>query len=281
MLGAQVDLLAVGAAAHIPEMQDVAVFLGDDVLQAGAVLKHFGGAPFAGDHGVNADVPPEIVGQFLGAAVQFPGADGFKGVVVQQHNAAGPVALGGAQGTDIDGVRPAVDGMGAGVAGALHLFGLNGFDDAGPRGVGLGVQDVDAAAGEGRHHQVAPFQMGMRGGGAEGGATGVPAEVVQLVVQMGHRGFVNHLGVGRRIGVAVHHGHGVGPAGAGVEDGHVGQPLLGGGHRQPGRGVKGGVGAPEGHDINSCGGVGNVWFGGGFRPPDAGALCALFMTTPS
>ena len=223
------------------------VILPNYVLKSSPAFEHLRSSPLAGHHGVNADVPPEIVGQFLRPSVQFPGPDGLEGIVVQQHDAARTIAFRGAQGADVNRVRPAVNGMGATVAGPVHLFGLNGLDDPRPLRVGLRVDDVDTAVGQAGNHQVTALQMGMSRRGAERRAAGVPVEMVQLVAHIGHFQRVDHLGIRGRVGVAVHHGHRIRFARTWVEDGDVGQTLLRSLHRQPRRRVKGGVGSPKRH----------------------------------
>jgi hypothetical protein len=64
--------------------------------------------------------------------------------MVHDENAAGPVAVGGSEGADVDAVGATVEGVGAAVARALvQLVWLYHLDDLWPGGVGFGVDDVD------------------------------------------------------------------------------------------------------------------------------------------
>ena len=76
----------------------------------------------------------------------------------------------------------------------------------------------------------------------ERGAAGVPAEVVELVADVGHVEPVQHLAVGRRAGVQVDHRQRVGPRTVAREQRRVAEALALGLHGQSRRGVEGGVG---------------------------------------
>ncbi len=115
------------------------------------------------------------------------------------------------QGADVDGVRPAVDGVGPAVARAFHdLLRLDDLGDGRVPGVGLGVDDVDARAAQARHNQITPFQMRVGGIGAEGRTAGVPAEVVQLVSGVRHLQRIDDTAVARRVRIQIHHTDGIG-----------------------------------------------------------------------
>ncbi|MFN8464739.1 MAG: hypothetical protein U0X20_04275 [Caldilineaceae bacterium] len=72
VLLAQVNCLHIFALAQVPEVQPVAVAPVDRLLQLEAVRKLVRLAPLAGGHDVLREVPPEVVAQFLAAAVDFP-----------------------------------------------------------------------------------------------------------------------------------------------------------------------------------------------------------------
>ena len=82
-----------------------------------AVLERVGRAPLAGDHGVVAEVPPEVVGQLLRPAVDLPAAEHVEALVVDQEDAARRLALGVAERADVDALGPAMDGVRPAVAG--------------------------------------------------------------------------------------------------------------------------------------------------------------------
>ena len=81
-------------------------------LRVQPILDHIGRAPLAGDHSVAAQVPPEIVGQLLWPTFPLPRALDFETSVVEQEDAARPVAIRRADGVDVDRVGAAVDSVG-------------------------------------------------------------------------------------------------------------------------------------------------------------------------
>jgi hypothetical protein len=189
---AEVDPLGQGALAHAPEVEVVAEPAPEQVFWVQAVLDHRGGGPLGGDHGVVVQVPPAVVGEVLVAAVVLPGADDVEGVVVQQGDPAGAVvAVGSAQVEHKDPPGAAVDGVGTGVAGlGGQLLSLDGPDQLGLAGVGLGVQHIDARGPQPGDDQIAPLQrlaVVAVAGMAQRRGAGVPAEVVQLVTGRGQR----------------------------------------------------------------------------------------------
>ena len=90
---AEINRLNVTAAAQVPNVQIMAIFAVEEFVGLQAVLDHIGSAPFAGDHGIMAEMPPEIVGQTLGAAIHFPLAKHIKALVIEQKHAARTIAL--------------------------------------------------------------------------------------------------------------------------------------------------------------------------------------------
>ena len=227
---AQVDALGELAVAHAPEVEVVAEAAAEQVLGVEALFDHRGGGPFGGDDGVVVQVPPAVVAEPLVAPVGLPWADDVEGVVIQQGDPAGAVvAVGPAQAEHEDAAGPAVDGVGAGVAGlGRQLVGLDGPDDLGAAGVGLGVHDVGPRGAQARDDQVAALQglaVVAVTGVAQGGRTGVPAEVVELVAGGRQLAPAHHLAVGVRGRVAVDHGHGVLGLARAVVGGHIGQAL--------------------------------------------------------
>src|SRR5215216_5668477 len=227
---AQVDALGEAALAHAPEVQVVTKAAPQQVLGVEAVLEHGRCAPFGGDDSVVVEVPPDVVGEELLAAVALPGPDDVEAVVVEQGDPAGAVvAVGPAEGGKEDGAGPAVDGVGPGVAGlGGQLLGWDLPDHRGGQGIGPGVQHVDPRGADAGDDQVAALQRPAVAAVAlmaEGGRAGVPAEVVQFVAGRGQLAPADHLPEVVRGLIDIDHRHGVlGPAGR-VERGHVGQPL--------------------------------------------------------
>ena len=93
LLGAELQLLDVAAAAQIPDVQGVAVLASEQQLRIDAAAHHVRRPPLAGDHDVVAEMPPEIVGEILRAPVQLPAPARLEGLVVEDEDAAGAVAI--------------------------------------------------------------------------------------------------------------------------------------------------------------------------------------------
>ena len=187
VLGPEVDLLHVLARLEVPDVQPVAVLVAEQQLADQAVLDHLRRAPLARDDGVVVEVPPEVVRELLRAAVVLPGALDREVVVVEQEDAAGPVAVGVAERRDVDPVRAAVDGVRAAVAGlAGDLLGLDDLHELRRARVVLDVEHVDARGAQPGHEQVAALDVRVRRPRAQRRRARVPAEVVQLVAHVGH-----------------------------------------------------------------------------------------------
>jgi hypothetical protein len=65
--------------------------------------------------------------------------------------------------------------------------------------------------------------MGVRRVRAQAGGAGVPAEVVQFVAGVRHRGGADDLRIGLGLGIDVDHGDRIGRLAVGVEGGDVGE----------------------------------------------------------
>src|SRR5262245_66086358 len=117
---AEIDLLQVPALGEIPEMQAPAVFAAEQNFRNEAVLEGVGRAPFAGNHGVVAEMPPRVITELLRSAVDLPTAKGLETLVIQHEAAPGRLAILVSEGRDIDAPGPAVDGVRAGIEGLLR-----------------------------------------------------------------------------------------------------------------------------------------------------------------
>ena len=245
VLVTQVNGLHVGPGLHVPEVQPVPVLAAEQQVGDDAVLDHRRGAPLGGDRHVVVDVPPHVIGQVLVAAVGLPLAGHVKGVVVQQRDAAGALLAAAAQagheqpaGTAVHGVRPGVVRPLAQFLGPEHL----GDHRAGR--VGLGVHDIQPGGPQARHDQVPAVAVVMAAARAQGAGARVPAEVVQLVAEVGQLGEADHGAVGRGVRINIHHGHRVGLVGRPGKRGDVGQLLRGRGGRVARRAVEGRIVMP-------------------------------------
>ncbi len=251
VLRAEVDLLHVLARGEVPDVQLVAVLVAEQQLADEAVLDHVRRAPLRGDDGAEVQVPPEVVGQLLRSAVGLPLALDREVLVVEQEHAAGPVALRVAERGDVDAVGAAVDRVRAAVAGlAGDLLGLDHLDELGLPRVLLDVEDVDPRGAQAGDEQVAALDVRVRGPRAQRRRARVPAEVVQLVADVGHVEAPDERAVGRRALLQVEHGQRVRLAvavRARVERRDVRERLRRGGDRLAGRGVEAGIRGPTRH----------------------------------
>src|ERR1700759_1438954 len=173
----------MASLVQVPDVNLVAIPAGQQQLWVDAVLDHVRRAPFRGNHCVVAQVPPEVVGELLRAAILFPGALQFEGVSIHQKNATGAISAGRTECAAIDAIWSTVNGMRCAVAGlAGELFGLDHLHDFGLSGIRLGVQDVNSRRSDARYDQVPALHVWMRSLRAEASTARVPAEVVQLIV---------------------------------------------------------------------------------------------------
>src|SRR5262249_57516079 len=104
----EIDLLQVRALGEIPEMQAPAVFAPEQNFRNEAVLEGVGRAPFAGNHGVVAEVPPRVITELLRSTVDLPAAKGFETLVVHDEDAAGRLAVLVSERSDVDAPRSPV-----------------------------------------------------------------------------------------------------------------------------------------------------------------------------
>ena len=86
------------------------------------------------------------------------------------------------------------------------------FTIFGFRGIGLGINNVNARRPYPRHYQVTALRVRVRGIGAKTSAAGVPAEVMQFITDIGHVHLSDEFAVGRRRWIYVHHANGISPA---------------------------------------------------------------------
>src|SRR5271166_287832 len=119
MLLAQVDFLQMLAPGEVPEMQPPAVFAAEQHLGDEAVLECVGRAPFAGDHGVVAEMPPGVVAELLRSALDLPAAERLEALVIHDKDSARRLAVLVAERCDVDAAGPTMDRMRARVAGLV------------------------------------------------------------------------------------------------------------------------------------------------------------------
>src|SRR5207253_3719634 len=94
---------------------------------------------------VVTEMPPGVVGELLGPAIDLPLSADVEGFVVHEKNAAGRFALGIAERGDVNAFRSAMDRVRPRVAGFLGDF--LGFEhpyDFRTSWIRLGIENVDA-----------------------------------------------------------------------------------------------------------------------------------------
>ena len=244
VLVAEVDPLHQPALRKAPEVEVVAEALAEQVLGIQPVLDHRRRRPLRGHRDVLVQVPPDVVGEVLVATVGLPGARDLEGVVIDQRDPAGPVAVaGGAEVRHEDAARPAMHRVRARVAGlGSKLLGLDRPHDVGLTGIGLGVEHIGARRADPGHDQVAALEHALVALVAERAGAGVPAEVMQLVAGGRKLGPSDHVSVAGRATVTVDHGHRVALFTGRVVSCDVGEALGRRRDRGCGRAVEGGIG---------------------------------------
>src|ERR1700680_4594199 len=149
--------------AQIPEVHFMSVTALQQDFRGEAILDHLGCAPFAGNDGVESEMPPEIVGEVLRSAVHLPLSEDIEAFRVHDEDSARTVAIGRAEGTDVDPFETAVDRVGRGVSGARRQYlRLDHFYDLGFFWIGLGVDDVDAGGTNSGNDEIAALHVRMR-----------------------------------------------------------------------------------------------------------------------
>ncbi len=248
IIGTEIDLLEMLALLQVPEMQPPSVLRAEENFRHQPVLDVVRRAPFAGHGGVVAEVPPEIVGETLRAALDLPAPQHVEGLRIHEEHAARRVAFRVSERRDIDAVGPAMDCMRAAIAGRLdHLFRLDHPHDHRVLRVGLGVDDVDARGAQARHHEIAPLGMRMRRVGAEARAACVPAVMVQLIAGLRHVDAADDLRIGGRGGVDIDHGDGIRHVALRRKGCHISERFCRRLSREPRRGIEGRVWRPSRH----------------------------------
>src|SRR5262249_27278944 len=150
-----VDLLQMLALGEIPEMQPTAISAPEQNLRHQPILEGVRCAPFAGDHGVEAEVPPGVVAELLRPAVYLPASERFEGLVIHHEDTARGLAVFVTERGDVDAAGSAMHRMRPCVAGLLGDFlRLDHLYDLGHARIGLGVQDVDARGTQTRNYQI-------------------------------------------------------------------------------------------------------------------------------
>src|SRR5713226_8417627 len=90
MVGTEIDRLNVTPGPEIPEVDPMAVLVREQILRHDPILELRRQPPFARHHVVTRQVPPEIIVQVLGAAVDLPAAQDIECLAVHDEDAGRP-----------------------------------------------------------------------------------------------------------------------------------------------------------------------------------------------
>ena len=200
-------------------MQPAAVAPRGDVVDVEALLVGVGLAELRRGEDVLARLVPEVVVEGRERAAVLPAALDLERACVEDREAAGAVAVAIAEHADHDVVaRHAVHGVRPRVARLVdQLLRLDDLLDARPPRVLGDVEHVDPRRAKAGHDQMRAIRPVARR------AAAIPAEVMQLVADVGHRRLVHDPAV-----LGIDHGEEVGLVDAGplVQAGEI-QELLG------------------------------------------------------
>ena len=108
LFGAEIEFLQMPAFLEIPDVEFVAVLSAQEQFGHESVLDHIRRAPFAGDLGVVAKMPGEVIRKFLRPSIDLPAAKHGEVVVVEHEKAAGALSVGLAESAHVDSVGRAV-----------------------------------------------------------------------------------------------------------------------------------------------------------------------------
>src|SRR5260370_7447285 len=87
------DFRGVRAFEQIPAGGFVAGAATQQNFRIYPVLHHAGRSPFAGDDGVESQVPPEVIGKFLRATIQLPLPEDIEALLIHHADSAGTAAV--------------------------------------------------------------------------------------------------------------------------------------------------------------------------------------------
>src|ERR1700732_2410407 len=114
MVGAEIDRLDVSPLPKIPEVNPMAILVGEQILRHDPVLELRWQRPLARHHVIAWQVPPEIIMQRLRAAIDLPPSENLECLAVHDEDARRSISTilaTAAESADVNAVRPAVHGV--------------------------------------------------------------------------------------------------------------------------------------------------------------------------
>src|SRR4029077_102113 len=109
----------------------------------------------------------------------------IKFVMIHEEDSASSGSIRCAKRTHVNALRATVDGVRAGITGALKDFlRLDGFHDLELSWIRLGVDNVNPRRSQSGHDEITPFDMRVWGIGTQSRTARVPTKVVQLITDV-------------------------------------------------------------------------------------------------
>ena len=156
----------------------------------------------------NPRVPPEIISEFLGAAIQLPRSEDIEALVIHHENSTWAVAVRGSQRAYQDSVGTAMNRVRGCVSGARgERLRLDHLHDLRVARIGLRIENMNARRVNAGYHQVAAFHMRMWSMRAQAGAACIPSEMMQLVAGIRHLHLAHQIAVAGRRRIDIHDAH--------------------------------------------------------------------------
>jgi len=167
MVGAEIDSLDVAPGPQIPEVDPMAVFVGEQIFRHDAVLELRRQCPLARHHVVARQVPPEVIMQGLRTAIELPPSEHLKGLAIHDEDAGrsvGAVLAAAAERRDVNAFRSAMNRVWPRVSRLPEDFlRLDDLVDRRLGGVWLGIDDVDAGRPHAGNDEIATLEEGVSG----------------------------------------------------------------------------------------------------------------------
>ena len=214
VIGAEIDRLDVSPRPQIPEVDPMAILVGEEILRHDPVLELRWQCPLACHHVIAWQVPPEVIVQGLRTTIDLPTSQDLECLAVHDEDAGrsiGTILAAATESADVDTFGPAVDRVRPRVTGLPEdLLRLDDFVNLGLGRIRFDVDDVNPRGPHARNDKVAALEECVPGEWRQGGRASVPSEMVKLVALVGHRHRVHDLAERRRASSDVDHGKGIG-----------------------------------------------------------------------
>src|SRR5258705_9459119 len=202
MVGAEIDCLDISSSTEIPEVDPMAIFVGEQILRHDPVLELRWQRPLARYHVVARQVPPEVIVQGLRTTIDLPAPEDIECLAVHDEDAGrsiGTILATATESADVNALWSAVNSMGPRVAGLFKdLLRFDYFVNLRLGGIRFRIHDINSRGTHPWNYEVAPFEERMPRERRQRRRAGVPAEMVKLVTLVGHHHRVNHLTESRR-----------------------------------------------------------------------------------